>query len=122
MTTNEELSPERIMTSVGLIDRPARYRVRVTVREWHARPDSLVDEMAYYYSAAADRCGTDPWRVVDGVDATSRGTFDVWFANGGVMECDGSEFLYIPERHVETLRRWLADCVQADAQIAAQRK
>jgi hypothetical protein len=61
---------------------PKTGRVAVLVRDY-AASDLNGDAPAYWFSQKAEEWGTDPWRLVEGVDPQDDGgSFDVVFANG----------------------------------------
>jgi hypothetical protein len=80
------------------------YRCAITVAKWHSRPDTLVDESAYWFSEHADECGMDPWAVIDGTDADRSGdSYDVWFASGQCVTVKGDKRIYVKPEHAAQL-------------------
>lgn len=87
---------------------PETGRRLVTVGEWDKRPDSLVDEYAYWYNPTDAEYGLDPWRVVDGIDppaddAPAGTLYDVWFASGHSRACTPDHLLYVTATHYAVL-------------------
>lgn len=79
---------------------PRTGRRVVTVAQWAARPDELVDEHAYWFDPEGEERGADPWRLVEGADAHMRGEgFDVLFANGTYRIVTGEQFIYVRPAH-----------------------
>lgn len=84
---------------------PDTGRRRVTVAEWHTRPDSLIDTWAYQYNPEADALGVECWKLVEGTDAHVRdGLYDIDFANGTYRTARGDEPLYINPKDYEALK------------------
>ena len=84
---------------------PDTGRRRMTVAEWHARPDNLIDAWAYQYNPEADALGLECWKLVEGTDARVRGgMYDIDFANGTYCTARGDEPLYINPKDYETLK------------------
>lgn len=80
--------------------RPIDGRMPITVAEWDARPDALVDSSAYWHNADALDYGGDPWRVIEGVDKHAQGdSYDVWFASGTQRTADAGQVIYIAAKH-----------------------
>lgn len=88
---------------------PHTGRRLVTVAEWNARPDELVDEYAYWYNPTDAEFGLDPWRLVDGIDPPAEpqpgDLYDVWFASGHSKACTPDAFLYVSAPHYPLLRK-----------------
>ena len=75
-------------------------RLPVTVAQWAARPDDLIDEIAYYLSRDAEDLGLDPWRLIESADArTSGGKFDLWFYAGNPVTTPGEFVIYVSAKH-----------------------
>jgi len=115
MSTTQAEFPEVLHTqAIG-----GAVRHRVTVAQWDKRPDSLVDEAAYWFAPYAEECGNDPWAVIDGIDAhTTGGRFDVWFASGQCVTVEGSKPIYVGDKHIVPLLRHLIEIdMHADSDI-----
>lgn len=95
--------PEKIATrTIG----DPKYRYRLTVAEWDQRPDSLVDESAYWYKPEADEFGLECWAVIDGIDKHKRGDmYDVWFASGQMVTVAADKPIYVSEKHFAAMGR-----------------
>jgi len=76
----------------------------VSVAEWNARPDELIDECAYWFNFEAAQVGLDPWRLIEGIDAhINGGAFDVIFVNGTFKTVTGEQMIYVRAKHYEIL-------------------
>ena len=81
---------------------PETGRRVVTVAEWNNRPDELIDEYAYWF--IPDTLG-DPWRLIEGIDAHTKGdAFDVLFVSGTFRTVTGEQPIYVRPQHYEALK------------------
>lgn len=80
---------------------PKTGRRVITIAQWNARPDNMVDYSAYWFDTEAEACGFEPWRIIDEVDPhTSGGLFDVWFRNGKCRpNVSGDQQIYVSPKH-----------------------
>lgn len=77
----------------------------VTVAQWNARPDELIDEYAYWYDPEADAMGLDPWRLIEGIDAhTNEEKFDVLFVGSSYRTTPGEHPIYVRAQHYEAMK------------------
>jgi len=84
---------------------PATGRRVVTVAQWAARPDALIDEYAYWFMPEADEMGLDPWRLIEGIDKHTRDAdYDVLFVGAGFRAVDGGRPIYILQKHWEIMQ------------------
>lgn len=84
---------------------PRTGRRVVTVAQWDKRPDSLVDESAYWFDQENADFGLDPWSVIDGIDKhTDDHLYDVWMASGKCRsDIAGRQRIYIAAKHFDLL-------------------
>lgn len=88
-------------------------RYRVTLADWHKRPDDLIDAACWLYSKSLDDDGLDPWREVDSIDWEAGKTdnpewFELHPAVGGYESQFNrkylpTEYVYISQRDYEKL-------------------
>lgn len=84
---------------------PTTGRRTVAVEEWANRPDALTDSYAYWYVAAAEGMGLEPWRLIEGIDAhVAGGLFDVLFVGSGYRTVPGSHPIYVKPKDFEALK------------------
>ncbi len=77
----------------------------VTVAQWNARPDELIDEYAYAFNPEAAEMGLDPWRLIEGIGAHTNGrNFDIDFANGTFRTVTGEQQIYVSAKHFAKLK------------------
>lgn len=79
-------------------------RRAVTVEQWNARPDVLIDTAAYFYRPENDALDLHCWYVIDGVDphTDDSGLFDIWFASGACLpNVQGLRTIYVSAKHFE---------------------
>lgn len=84
---------------------PETGRRVVTVAEWHKRPDELIDTWAYWFNPEAHALGLECWKLVEGIDAHTRGrAFDVDFVHGTFRTVTGEQPIYVRPQHYEALK------------------
>jgi hypothetical protein len=97
-----ELSP------IYLDPHPETGRRLVTVEQWANRPDSLVDECAYWFDPVAEAMGVECWRLVEGLDAhigrSPCSHYDVLFVGAGFCTVTKGWPLYVTAKHYEVLQ------------------
>lgn len=82
---------------------PITGRVAVLVSAY-AASDLNGDASAYWYTASADECGLNPWRLVEGVDPHVHGDlFDVRFASGDTLAVGPLVTFFVSARHAGQL-------------------
>jgi hypothetical protein len=81
---------------------PETKRIAVTAKQFVSN-DINGSECAFQYSQEAEDMGMECWRMIEGIDAhTKGGKYDLWFVNGSIPRVIDSDYLiFVQKNHYD---------------------